>query len=61
MFDYAADGNISFNDPAYALLRKSMNGFIRYAHTLTFFRDPDDAFLVFPRESSGSQVVACLE
>ncbi len=38
MFDYAADGNISFDDPAYTLLRKSMNGFIRYAHHLTFFR-----------------------
>ena len=38
MFDFAANGNISFNDPAYLLLRKSMNGFIRYAHNLTFFR-----------------------
>lgn len=38
MFDYAAAGNIAFNDPAYLLLRKSMNGFIRYAHNLTFFR-----------------------
>jgi hypothetical protein len=38
MFDYAASGNIAFNDPAYSLLRKSMNGFIRYAHNLTFFR-----------------------
>lgn len=38
VFDYAAAENISFNDPAYRLLRKSMNGFIRYAHQLTFFR-----------------------
>lgn len=38
LFDYAADGNISFTDPAYALLRKSMNGFIRYGHNLSFFR-----------------------
>jgi hypothetical protein len=38
MFDFAAAGNIAFNDPAYLLLRKSMNGFIRYAHNLTFFR-----------------------
>jgi len=38
MFDFAANGNISFNDPAYVLLRKSMNGFIRYAPNLTFFR-----------------------
>lgn len=38
MFDYAADGNISFTDPAYQLLRDEMNGFIRYAHQLTLFR-----------------------
>ena len=38
LFDYAADDNISFNDPAYRLLRRYMNGFIRYAHQLTFFR-----------------------
>lgn len=38
LFDYAAAGNISFDDGAYRLLRKSMNGFIRYGHQLTFFR-----------------------
>jgi hypothetical protein len=38
LFDYAASGKIGFNDPAYRLLRQSMNGFIRYAHQLTFFR-----------------------
>ena len=38
LFDYAAAGNISFNDPAYRLLRQSINGFIRYGHRLTFFR-----------------------
>jgi hypothetical protein len=38
LFDYAASGKIAFNDPAYRLLRQSMNGFIRYAHQLTFFR-----------------------
>src|SRR2546423_11268978 len=38
LFDYASAGNIDFNDPAYRLLRRSMNGFIRYAHQLTFFR-----------------------
>lgn len=37
LFDYAAAGKIGFNDPAYRLLRQSMNGFIRYAHRLTFF------------------------
>lgn len=38
LFDFARDGNIDFQDPAYQLLRNSMNGFIRYGHRLTFFR-----------------------
>src|SRR6266850_823090 len=38
LFDYAAMGNIGFDDRAYRLLRQSMNGFIRYGHQLTFFR-----------------------
>ena len=38
LFDYAAAENISFDNPAYRLLRRSMNGFIRYGHQLTFFR-----------------------
>jgi hypothetical protein len=31
MFDYAADGEIDFDDPAYVLVRTTMNGFIRFA------------------------------
>lgn len=38
LFDYAADGNIAFDHPAYVLLRQQMNGFIRYGHQLTVFR-----------------------
>ena len=38
LFDFAASGAISFDHPAYRLLRQSMNGFIRYAHQLTWFR-----------------------
>jgi hypothetical protein len=38
LFDYAAAGNISFDDPAYVLLRHQMNGMIRYGHQLTVFR-----------------------
>jgi hypothetical protein len=38
LFDYARAGNIGFNHPAYRLLRQSANGFIRYAHHLTFYR-----------------------
>ena len=35
LFDFAADGNIAFDHPAYMMLRNQMNGFIRYAHHLT--------------------------
>ena len=38
LWDYAASGKIAFTDPAYQLLRKLMNGLIRYGHQLTFFR-----------------------
>jgi hypothetical protein len=38
LFDYAAEGKITFNSPAYRLLRQMLNGFIRYGHQLTFFR-----------------------
>jgi hypothetical protein len=34
MFDDAAAGKISFNDAAYGTLRITMNGLIRYAHTI---------------------------
>ncbi len=35
MFDYAADGNIDFNHPAYGTLRTLMNGYIRFAGKIT--------------------------
>lgn len=38
LFDFAAKGNISFEDPAYVLLRRQMNGFIRFGHQLSVFR-----------------------
>lgn len=38
LFDYAASGQIAFDDPAYRLLRQMMNGLIRYGHQITFFR-----------------------
>jgi hypothetical protein len=38
LFDYAHDGNISFDHPAYRLLRSYMNGFIRYGHRLSPFQ-----------------------
>lgn len=38
MFDAAAGGLISFEDPAYRLMRHRMNGVIRYAHRFTLIR-----------------------
>lgn len=38
LFDHAVAGNIGFNHPAYRLLRKSMNGFLRYGHRLSLFQ-----------------------
>jgi hypothetical protein len=38
LFDYAAQGGISFDDPAYTKLRMLINGLIRFAHRLTFMR-----------------------
>jgi hypothetical protein len=38
VFDFAADGKIAFRYPAYILLRRQINGFIRYGHHLTVFR-----------------------
>ncbi|GEM_PF-2169952 len=38
LFDYASAGNISFDQPAYWMLRKTMNSAIRFAHVFTFTR-----------------------
>jgi hypothetical protein len=38
LFDFALEGKIEFDNPAYTQLRELMNGFIRYAHNLTPYR-----------------------
>ncbi|SRR6266567_1343210 len=38
MFLYAANGNISFDDPAYTILRNRMNVLLRYGHEFTLTR-----------------------
>jgi hypothetical protein len=38
MFLYAAQGNISFEHPAYTILRDRMNGLLRHGHELTLSR-----------------------
>jgi len=35
LFDEALKGNISFDDPAYVMMRRSFNGFIRFAHKMS--------------------------
>ncbi len=37
LFDLAADGIISFDHPAYGMLRNVMNGMIRFGHRLSLF------------------------
>ena len=34
LFDFAAEGNISFDHPAYTILRTTMNGYVRFGHRL---------------------------
>ena len=38
LFDYAADGNVGFDDPAYVALRTQLNDLIRYGHHFTLYR-----------------------
>jgi hypothetical protein len=38
MFDYAAEGAIPFESPAYAELRLLMNRVLRFAHRITFWK-----------------------
>jgi hypothetical protein len=38
LFLLAADGAISFDDPAYRMLRERLNAVIRFAHTITLTR-----------------------
>lgn len=37
LFDFAAAGNIPFDDPAYGMLRKLINGYMRFAHQATIW------------------------
>jgi hypothetical protein len=37
LFLFAADGHISYSDPAYKAVRESMNAYIRFAHRLTIY------------------------
>lgn len=36
LFDFAINGNISFNHPAYGILRRTMNGMVRFTHKIDF-------------------------
>lgn len=38
LFDLAADGSMSFDDPAYGSLRTLLNGYIRFAHKVSMTR-----------------------
>jgi len=38
LFDYAANGEVPFDHPAYQMLRTRINGMIRFAHRVSFLR-----------------------
>ncbi len=65
LFDYAADGNIDFNHPAYRFLEREINVMIRHAHrntiyhvlaSLLFFRSSQRAELIRTHQSSLQKV-----
>lgn len=53
MFDFAAAGNISFDHPAYIMLRRTMNGMIRFSHKLNLITLI--AILVVERKNNGGR------
>jgi|HubBroStandDraft_6_1064221.scaffolds.fasta_scaffold92184_2 hypothetical protein len=48
MFLFAANGGVSFDDPAYTILRFRMNVFLRYGHEFTLTRALFVAFVSAP-------------
>ena len=38
LFDYALSSELSFGDPAYVMLRRSINSMLRFAHKISFTR-----------------------
>jgi len=50
LFDGAREGRIDFNDPAYGLLRSTLNGFLRYGHRVGAFRLAMTALFLDPKE-----------
>ena len=52
LFDYALEGHIDFNHPAYGVLRNTMNGYIRFAHHLTAWQGIILALLWFRLDTS---------
>ncbi len=69
LFNYAADGKINFDDPAYGMLRQTMNGYIRFAHQTTgwhglvfavFFRKADRQYMQQSVEENWSKAVGAL-
>ena len=55
LFDYALEGRIGFGDPAYTMLRESLNSILRFAHKITLTRLL--VITVFSRQISNSGVV----
>lgn len=63
LFDEAADGFIDFNNEAYCILRRTMNGFLRFAHKISilealiiFIMNKNDQYLTQQRYSYEAQL-----
>jgi hypothetical protein len=53
VFDYAADGNISFDHDNYGMLRSTINGYIQHAHRMTLWHALVLNLFIRDKEMSG--------
>jgi len=56
LFDYAADGNIDFDHPAYTMLRGSMNAFLRFGHRISLVQLITLSLIINRNDSERSNV-----
>src|SRR3982751_4492274 len=52
MFDLVEHGQLSFDDEAYGLMRSTMNGFIRFAHKMSFL-----SMFFFIRQTTSQEIL----
>lgn len=59
LFDYAMEGNLSFQNPAYAILRRRVDNLLRFAHKIAFTRVL--LFLFFRGKAMDAETAAARE